>query len=340
MTADRLRAELLTVGDLFEDPRTVYTIPVYQRNYAWRAEQIEQLLSDVHDAMTDDAQNYFLGNLIVTERGAGTADYEVIDGQQRLTTLYLLLTDLAGELAEPGSPHSGRLRYQSRPSAAEALRRIGMESSRTPGATASLSSDEDTGIEQGFNVVRQYLRQHLRNPGDRAQYARFLEGSVTLARAVLPERTDLNRYFEVMNTRGQQLHQVDIVKAHLMGRLVGERERACFAWIWDACAQMDSYVQMALTPGDTELRTNLFGDDWSRLTAPDFGKLCEIFSAKPRTGSTDASASTSLTLDQALAKYSATAAAPEQEDVENVRFRSTIEFPALLMHVQNGHVVA
>ena len=67
---------------------------------------------------------------------------------------------------------------------------------------------------------------------------------MTLVRASLPPTTDLNRYFDIMNTRGQQLQQVDIVKARLMSGLANEEEQACFAWIWDACADMNSYVQM------------------------------------------------------------------------------------------------
>ena len=52
MTTETLEASLLSVGALFDDVDAKYTIPIYQRNYAWGAEQIEQLISDVHDAMT------------------------------------------------------------------------------------------------------------------------------------------------------------------------------------------------------------------------------------------------------------------------------------------------
>ena len=88
MSKDQLNPELLTVCGLF-DHDTVYTVPIYQRNYAWRIEQIEQLVSDIQDAVVRSESGYFLGNLVVTQR-ASRNDFEVIDGQQRLTTLYLL----------------------------------------------------------------------------------------------------------------------------------------------------------------------------------------------------------------------------------------------------------
>ena len=74
--------EMLLVSEVFYNVH--YEIPIYQRNYAWDNIQIEQLIDDINTS--DD--NYFLGNLIVNQKDNNL--YEVIDGQQRLTTLYLL----------------------------------------------------------------------------------------------------------------------------------------------------------------------------------------------------------------------------------------------------------
>ena len=90
-TGEGLEPTLLTVEKVFAGEDVTYTVPIYQRNYAWRATQIEQLISDIQDAVGDEQDSYFLGNLIVTSRATAT-DFEVIDGQQRLTTLYLLLS--------------------------------------------------------------------------------------------------------------------------------------------------------------------------------------------------------------------------------------------------------
>ncbi|HHZ9834858.1 TPA: DUF262 domain-containing protein, partial [Klebsiella pneumoniae] len=112
MSKKELKPELLTVGKLFTDN---YLIPIYQRNYAWRAEQIEQLISDIQDSVVGGQDNYFLGNLVVIKRGRED-EFEVIDGQQRLTTLYLLLTFLEqdGEGEKPSVGHAGHLQYESR----------------------------------------------------------------------------------------------------------------------------------------------------------------------------------------------------------------------------------
>lgn len=336
MSTNELDARLLTVGELFAND-TVYTVPVYQRNYAWRTQQIEQLISDIQDAATeggsDPGAGYFLGNLIVTARPSPSPDFEVIDGQQRLTTLYLLLTLLAESRALTTDTHTDRLRYESRPRAAEALRRVANDARR--GSTLDYAAREDTGIHEGFNVIQQFIKQHptLRDTDALTTFADYLCRNVSLVRAELPKNTDLNRYFEVMNTRGQQLQQVDIVKARLMSRLPNPSEQSCFAWIWDACADMDSYVQMSLTRGKPNLRTIIFGDDWSWLSRRTFAELYEARASSMGTHpEAPVHGSTQMSLDEALHAYSMRGQQNLEEDADNVRFRSTIEFPAFLLH--------
>ena len=83
----------LKIRNLFGGDR--YSIPIYQRNYAWREPQITQLIQDVVDCMKrSPSSNYYIGTLVVWERRLpdATIIYDVIDGQQRMTTLSLLLS--------------------------------------------------------------------------------------------------------------------------------------------------------------------------------------------------------------------------------------------------------
>jgi len=337
MDNNRITPVLLSVGALFDDPDMVYTVPIYQRNYAWQAAQIEQLLRDILDATNgatgDDRAGYFLGNLVVTELQGTPARFEVIDGQQRLTTLYLLLTCLAENgVAEYG--HIGRLRYESRPRATEALRRISTASPRQPVSQAQPSDTEDAGIHQGYNVIAQFMAQHVRSNEGLRRFATFLRTKVTVVRASLPQRMDFNRYFEIMNTRGEQLRQTDIVKARLMHHLGDDARRDCFAWIWNACSDMDSYVQMTLTYKDPDLRARIFGDDWSRLAIDGFEELLTLRNPAAA-GIEGAVPDASLPLDEALAQYAKAGTTKGGEDPDNVRFSSIIGFPTFLLHVLN-----
>ena len=331
MSKKELKPELLTVGKLFTDN---YLIPIYQRNYAWRAEQIEQLISDIQDSVVGGQDNYFLGNLVVIKRGRED-EFEVIDGQQRLTTLYLLLTFLEqdGEGEKPSVGHAGHLQYESRARATEALLRVAQEAAKEHVRPQGSTSNADAGIHEGYSIINQFFKQNENLNRSREKFSDFLLTKVTVVRASLPPNTYLNRYFEIMNTRGQQLKQVDIVKARLMSKLPNQYERECFAWVWDSCADMDSYVQMSLTRGDTSLRNKVFGDEWSWLEVTSFSSLME---SRPQSGinsSRQSSEGVSLSLDEALSKYAKELESNSTEDEGNERFRSTIEFPAFLLHV-------
>ncbi len=191
---------------------------------------------------------------------------------------YLLLTFLEqdGEGGKPSIGHAGHLQYESRARATEALRRVAQEAAKGHYWPQGSTSNADAGIHEGYSIINQFFKQNETLNCSREKFSDFLLTKVTVVRASLPPNTDLNRYFEIMNTRGQQLKQVDIVKARLMSKLPNQYERECFAWVWDACAEMDSYVQMSLTRGDTSLRNKVFGDEWSWLEVTSFASLMEV----------------------------------------------------------------
>lgn len=93
-----------TIGEIFKEQ---YVIPLYQRNFAWGKDEIEQLLQDIYENFNKNKLcNYYIGSLVVIGRADGIQ--EVIDGQQRLTVLTLLTKEL-GINSEP------KLFYDSRP---------------------------------------------------------------------------------------------------------------------------------------------------------------------------------------------------------------------------------
>ena len=65
-----------------------FQIPLYQRAFAWEDKQLIQLLEDINDSCVEPNSKYYIGTLVVADKGSY---YEVVDGQQRLTSLFLLL---------------------------------------------------------------------------------------------------------------------------------------------------------------------------------------------------------------------------------------------------------
>ena len=93
MLDNRIEAKETFIKDLF-DSKFLFRIPEYQRQFSWEKENFEQLFQDIKESFIMEDENYFLGSIILQVRelnSDGSGSYDVVDGQQRLTTLTILL---------------------------------------------------------------------------------------------------------------------------------------------------------------------------------------------------------------------------------------------------------
>lgn len=84
--------------NLLEGTKTRFVIPVYQRNYDWKIENCKQLFDDLEDVISEGVESHFFGSIVSKADGPDTRI--VIDGQQRITTSYLLLLALVSKHRE------------------------------------------------------------------------------------------------------------------------------------------------------------------------------------------------------------------------------------------------
>ena len=309
---------------LFSEVGVRYVIPRYQRAYAWEEKEIEQLIDDICDD-NDPKRDYYIGSLIVARRKAGDeVEYEVIDGQQRLTTIYLLLQCLLDEsYFSRGEVSVGEaLSFDCRSKSNCTLAYIRSDAQKSEGKEELL----DQSILLAVDIIKKKLAREF---GDRVEdQKKFVDRlkHVVLYRIEVPEHTDLNRYFEIMNTRGEQLEQHDILKARLMNYLDDACEREAFARIWEACSDMTGYVQMHFSVEDRE---KLFVEQWSSLSSED--ALRELCRGKRRREGKSEGLDISKIIDPKF-EVDDVDGALEKSDAE-VRFESIIDFPYFLLHV-------
>ena len=229
----------LTISDLFNDENKCnYIIPIYQRNYAWGDDEISSLLQDIKNACEQNKEqdkNYYIGSLVVYLRDNG--NFEVIDGQQRLTTLTLIMH------------HLGKLSF----------RNISFEHrDESEQALSNLNSEKlPSNFSQALKTIKKVIDEWGNN---KDEFVKFLLDKVEIIRTEVPEGTDLNHYFEIMNTRGEQLEKHEVLKARLMKKLRTPIEKNLFAKIWDACSDMSRYAVMGF---DSKIREVIFSDKWS-----------------------------------------------------------------------------
>lgn len=316
----------LTVREFLSDGQ--YVIPIYQRNYDWGERETLQLLEDVSDyAQKNSNQKYYIGSAVVFVRNVnGTTYFEMIDGQQRLTTLTILASLLKHE-GKADWFKQPNLSYEHRKEADEALRRLqeGMQSEH-PAAR---------NIVNVYALLKKHLPPVLEAKGlDKAQFADYLFNQVKILRIPLPHDTQLNHYFEIMNTRGEQLEKHEVLKATLMSKLQPE-EHSLFHWIWEACADMNSYVQMNFS---VENRTILFGKNWRKLQFDQFDSLREALFKQKDSEQKSKENSAPLTLNRLFedakkgSRYGQSEVGSEGTG-EQERFGSIINFPNFLLQV-------
>lgn len=317
------KLSLLSEGcNLLSDSKVKYVIPLYQRAFEWEKPQLEQLITDLSDYSADQ---YYLGSLVVSKKidNQLTTEYEIIDGQQRTTAVAILLYVLKNHFIEKWT--YGEINppdYQCRERSKRTFDRI--KSGPIKIVSSELywgdikDDDRDEGIIRAYNI----FYKQIKTIEDKDDFVERLT-KVKLFRIQVPDNTDLNRYYEIMNTRGVQLEQHDVVKAMLMKGIEGDNDRETFSVVWKACSDMTGYVQMHFSP---EYRRQIFGNNWSK--DPDLSNV--NFSAI-KNSTSELKHSILSVLESTKPRVQNTEYVDEDGKVR--RFESIIEFPFFLLHV-------
>ncbi|MBD1893321.1 DUF262 domain-containing protein [Coleofasciculus sp. FACHB-64] len=224
----------------------VFTIPLYQRPYAWTTEQAGELLQDLIVSLgdgnepIDDINPYFLGSIVLIK--ADKPDAQVVDGQQRLSTLTILLsalrtlvqpkyanalTKLLYEESDPilGYPNRYRLTLAKRD--AEFFK----EYIQDEGGISKLESLHSTALSDSRKNIKENALLFLKELGrfSESQRVRLVQFIITRCFLVVVSTPDLEsayRIFSVLNGRGLDLSLPDILKAEIIGQIPDDQKEA------------------------------------------------------------------------------------------------------------------
>jgi len=301
-----------------------YVIPIYQRNFAWSEGEIRQLILDIADA-SENTDNYYIGTLITYDRGNNL--FEIIDGQQRLTTLSILLSLIKNKYKDKYKKYISKsynlnLTFDSRKNSTETLQAL---YDKDENDIEKYISENQNSITEGYiickKVLTEILKEKFRN--NEAKFFEYLFNNVKILQVLVLEDTDLNHYFEIMNSRGEQLEMHEILKARLLDKLENENDKFIFNLIWEACSNMERYIQFCF---ESKLRNDIFKSDWNSLINKDeiykINKIQvnNIIINKP--------------ILDILEEETKILNNEDKEDYdEQERFNSIINFPNFLLHV-------
>lgn len=296
--------EECSINDIYFSNRGVsilYKIPIYQRNYAWGREEIYALIKDVHDSLEKPV--YYIGTLVTYKRDENI--FEVIDGQQRLTTLYIILKALGMETV------ANSLTYSARKVSAMTIEKM-----------PKFGEENDKGIVDGFHFAKEAIKDIVgENEADIDAFKDFFLNKVHIIHYRVPKDVDLNHYFEVMNSRGEQLEKHEIVKAKLCEQLIGDKDAMeKFSRIWEACSDMSFYIQQKLPE-----MTTVFGKTMESFDIESFDEF-------PSFGENSSSTLGMKTISELINSP----IKPKEKDDEvdkNDNFQPVIDFPNFLLIV-------
>lgn len=247
-----LTAKEQSLAKVFSDDY-VFTIPGYQRPYAWGTEQAQELLDDLLTALVDaptqlsEGSPYFLGSIVLIKSEA-SPEATVVDGQQRLTTLTLLLSAIRATVKDRAvqagitkriyehgdvvSATQARYRLSLRERDREFFRDY-VQHEDGLGILLALNSklsDSQSRLRANAQVLMQGLERLEQDVLTRL--VQFIITRCYLVTVATPDLDSAYRIFGVMNSRGLDLSATDILKADILGNLP-ESERDSYTQHWE-----------------------------------------------------------------------------------------------------------
>jgi len=229
-----------------------FIIPSYQRPYVWGYEQIEKLLSDFYEAFLRNDEYYYIGTVLLHKQD--DVFYQVIDGQQRFTTLWLLAVSfkiLSKNLESSEIENFLKVKDELRINFAirEQIKSYMLALLEKNNNYKSQYSDDAiekdeylTNIAKAVTIIIGKINniqfndnQNLKNFGN------FIYEKIYFVVNTVPKDTDLNKLFSVINNSGIQLEQSDILKSLLLKNI--RSEKMLYSRIWEACEDMSNFFE-------------------------------------------------------------------------------------------------
>lgn len=254
-----MQSELLSLKDMTEPqsgPQWRFSIPIYQRPYVWGYEHINTLLNDIYNAFEENREApgaYYLGTVMVTatkdkeSSQTGEVCYDLVNGQQRFTTLWLIANRFAQNkqnlpikaftAIESNGQKTPRLRFAIRDTINDYLTKM-LNNSGTNQDEDSLQKTETLG--KALKTIDSFFAGKKKK--DQEALAAYIYEKVKIVVNQAPKSMDLNKLFEVINDRGVQLQHHELLKSQILHTLPS-KERNHYAALWDASSDMSGFIE-------------------------------------------------------------------------------------------------
>lgn len=229
MSTQSIQSQDIKISEVFQ---CFYSVPDYQREYVWQSEQVEQLLTDIYGELNgsdpEKAPEYFIGSIVVCPGKDGV--FDLIDGQQRMTTLFLTLCAIRDRFEALGDKAPGALSPQIATTSSDARGRdvfryrldlqyedsgdVLIKIAEKDKDLATITRTRSIGnILDAYGSVMAFLTQQFGENKDalRGFYGYFIN-KVKLIRIQTEDVAKALKIFETINDRGVGLDSMDLLK--------------------------------------------------------------------------------------------------------------------------------
>ncbi len=209
---------------LCEGLKNKYIIPCFQREYSWGEEEIEELIKNILNTKNDE--NYCLG--IITVK-VNKNNKMLIDGQQRLTTLYMIAI------------YCGYIEKVEEINLESEYDLILNEQSNNLKKIFSMTSNDNEfdKLPPNLKIAWKIIKNKI-SDADKEKIKEKIKNNLYYYEINLDDKVNINHYFEVMNSRGIQLSRSDIIKSFLMNRLDDDIDKSRLNYLWYNLEKMNN----------------------------------------------------------------------------------------------------
>lgn len=236
-----------TINNLCDIQNLGFVIPSYQRPYVWGDIEISKLLKDFYKSFDNNReQKYYVGTILTKENGDVA---ELIDGQQRFTTLWLIAfvfwikkskSDIVKILYSTGN--NLKLSFEIRTEIANHFKWL-IDSQNNPEiASRNIEKSEEHPYLKNIARALVTIKSIMEGVPDSKlnDFGNYIYTKVHFIKNTTPENIDLNKLFSTINSAGLQLEQTDIVKSNLLRKI---DEKVLYGKIWETCEDMNNFFE-------------------------------------------------------------------------------------------------
>lgn len=231
-----------------------FLIPEYQRSYVWGTDNVMELIDDLKFTYENKHdKEYFLGSLVLKKKENNEFhEYEVLDGQQRLTTFFIMMAVLRDLIEEPkykktlhekiyqekdelqGIPERSRITYKIRDNIGEFIKTyiVNEDGTDKEEELKKLKEENNISIAHMANTIL-LLREELDKIENLPNFVKYIFSKALFIYVSTSNTEDAFRMFTILNDRGIPLTSADILKSQNIGELTSEKDVQKYAQLWE-----------------------------------------------------------------------------------------------------------